>query len=133
MLTKWIAFTAGTSISICSDPVWPRRSSRGHVVGSAEKASNMTIEELQSRVGGVTGIPWHIAATNRRTPSVVRARWVMLYCLESLFPWMSNQEMARAVNRTCHGTAMHGLKQAHELYFTDKSFREQIDAVLDSK
>ena len=93
----------------------------------------MTIEHLQSKIGGITGIPWDIVAGNRRTPSVVRARWVMLYCLSELYPWMGTKELASSINRECHGTAIHGLRKARELYSTDDSFRHQIDQVLETE
>ena len=91
----------------------------------------MTIEHLKSKIGGVTGIPWSIAEGNRRTPSVVRARWIMLYALQHYCPWMSLQEMAEVICRECHGTVMHGIRKANKLYEHDQNFKAQVDAVLE--
>ena len=92
----------------------------------------MQIEDLQDRIGGITGIPWSVICGGRRTPSVVRARWVMLYCLNELYPWLSLQERSRIIGRDCHGTAIHGWKKADELYESDELFRAMVDHVLDS-
>lgn len=93
----------------------------------------MKMEELRSKVGGVVGIPWNILEGNRRTPNVVRGRWVMLYCMRQLFPWMGTQELASNICRDCHGTAIHGMKRATELYETDQEFRQMVDAVLETE
>lgn len=93
----------------------------------------MTIEHLRSKIGGITGIPWSIVEGPRRTPGVVRARWLMLYCLHQLCPWMGTHELAENINRECHGTAIHGLRKAKALYDSDPLFRKQVDDVLETE
>jgi chromosomal replication initiation ATPase DnaA len=102
-------------------------------VGSLGGSAARTIDNLRSRVGGYTGIPWDVIKSPRRTPSVVRARWALMLCLDEMMPWLSLCDIAKIVHRDCHGTVVHGLRKAKELYERDDNFRKLVDAVMESE
>ena len=91
----------------------------------------MISDELLSRVCGVTGVPLVVLRGRSRVPFVVRARWVWLYCLRDLYPWMSLCELADEVGWDCHGTVIHGLRRCDDLYGMDDEFTRQVDLVLE--
>lgn len=101
--------------------------------GMPSKSATRMIDILRSRVGGYTGIPWDVIKSSKRTPSVVRARWALMFCLDEMMPWLSLSDIAEIVHRDCHGTVVHGLRKATELYESDSKFRELVDAVMESE
>lgn len=77
------------------------------------------LNSILTAVSHETGIPIAAIRGPGRTQAVCRARWMVMLLLPA--HW-SYAEIAAAVGRKDHGTAMHGIRMAEWLDATDGDF-----------
>lgn len=85
---------------------------------------------ILAHVALITGIPAAVITGPRRSLRVVRARYIALAALHQAFPCWSLGDLARAVGRHDHSTAVHALQQYEILRNQRPSFRATADEIL---
>jgi chromosomal replication initiation ATPase DnaA len=78
-----------------------------------------------------TGITPEQIMGKRRTDRIVYARHMTIAVLHIKFPRWSLTDLAEAVNRADHGTAINAIKRATERARVDKSYRASIRRILE--
>lgn len=85
-----------------------------------------TLNGIFEAVSLASGIPVAAIRGRRKTQSVAYARFVIVYLVHQAFPWWSLAELAAAIGRTDHGTALHALGRARTLQHRDRAFAELL-------
>ena len=85
-----------------------------------------TLKHIFEAVSRASGIPVAAIRGRRRTQAVAHARFVIVYLVKQVFPWWSLAELAAAIGRKDHGTALHALGRARALQHRDRGFAELL-------
>ena len=85
-----------------------------------------TLNSIFEAVSLASGIPVAAIRGRRKTQAVAYARFVIVYLVRQAFPWWSLAELAAAIGRSDHGTALHALGRARALQHRDRTFAELL-------
>lgn len=85
--------------------------------------------EIIGQVACVSGVTAPAITGGRRTSAVCRARFLAVAAIHEVWPWFSMYELAAAVGRGDHGTAVNAIRQTQRLMSTDTEFRAQAEAL----
>ena len=72
----------------------------------------MSPTEIIQAAAEVTGVTPASITSPRRTPAAVNARTVAVALIRQNYPGLSVLEIAEAVGRICHGSALHHLRRS---------------------
>ncbi len=73
-------------------------------------------------VSNASGIPISAIRGRRRTRVCVWARFAAAVLIWERFPWWSRGQIAQAIGRTDHGTAIHALNRAFVMCTVESDF-----------
>lgn len=86
------------------------------------------INQILGAVSATSGIPLDAIRGQGKTRSLVYARYIIVRLLNEACPWLSLSELAAAIGRTNHGSALHALGQARSLPHRDKVFNQLLQS-----
>ena len=80
-------------------------------------------EQIIGDVACVVGVPAAHVASRRHTVAAQWARFLSIAAIRKAYPFQSLKDLAMAVGRKDHGTAIHALKRFDHLVKTSPDFR----------
>jgi hypothetical protein len=88
-------------------------------------------DALYSGVQDLFGVTQRQLEGDSRTRAITQARWAVILALRAWDPSITYEQLARAVYRTDHTTAMNAIRQGSQLVQTDATFRQRVQALAD--